>query len=491
MNIPLLIVIGYIIFLMAVSAYSVKLVNKDAAGFLLAGRSWPWFMVAFMLVGLAVGGASTLGAAQMAFEKGLGAGWYTAAWGFGAIVMGLVGASRWRRMKVTTISEMFGQYYSSSSRVIAVIIQFIIVMTTCCLQFVAGGALLSAMLPEYFTMFSGSLLTAAVFVAIALIGGLWAGGLANLVNVVVIWVGIVAGTFAAWAIAGGTEVISANLPTNIDFFSITEGLGMSLIIAWFLVFLFTVFSHQAVIQVGFAAKNPKSSKWGYIVGGLIMAPLGFLAAYIGIAAKSMYPEIHSVQALPTIIMQTSPWLAGLTLAGLWAADISTGVALLTSSATLIQKDIYEWHLERKLKVVDPVKSRNISRFLVLMLGVIGFFMALKLTAIIQTLLFVLSLCAPFTVIFLFTAFAPGFCKKQSAFWTILVGLVAAILWAFVPSVSGFFRSIGLVHPAYMELIITLPLFLILNMVFSEPIGAVMLEEDTKGTGGEPEYMKAA
>ena len=103
MNIPLFVVIGYIIFLALISAYSVKLVKGDSAGFLLAGRSWPWFMVAFMLTGLAVGGASTIGAAQMAFEKGVGAGWYTAAWGFGAIVMGLIGAARWRKMKVTTI----------------------------------------------------------------------------------------------------------------------------------------------------------------------------------------------------------------------------------------------------------------------------------------------------------------------------------------------------------------------------------------------------
>jgi len=477
MNIPLIIVIGYVIFLILVSTYSVKLLKGDSAGFMLAGRSWPWFMVAFMLTGLAVGGASTIGTAQRAFEKGLSAGWYTAAWGFGAIVMGLVGASRWRKMNVTTIAEMFGQYYDSKARIISVIIQFIIVMTTASLQFVAGGALLSAMLPQYFTMFTGSLLTAVVFVTITLIGGIWAGGLANLINVVIIWIGVSAGAFAAWGMAGGKAAIVAKLPTNIDFFSLTEGLGMALIVAWFMVFIFTTFSHQAVIQVGFAAKTPKHSKWGYIIGGLIMAPLGFFAAYIGIAAKAIYPDIQSVQALPTIIMQTNPWVAGLTLSGLWAADISTGVALLTSSATLIQKDIYEWSLERKGKTVDSHKSLNIMRILVLGLGIIGFFMALKLTAIIKTLLFVLALCAPFTIIFLFTTFAPQVCKKQSAFWTILVGLLAAMAWAFIPGFAGFFQSKGLIHPVYMELLISLPLFIILNLIFKEPMNKVVVQED--------------
>ena len=55
MNVPLLIVIAYICCLVAISFYAIKLVKNDAVGFLLAGRSWPWYMVAFMLTGLAIG----------------------------------------------------------------------------------------------------------------------------------------------------------------------------------------------------------------------------------------------------------------------------------------------------------------------------------------------------------------------------------------------------------------------------------------------------
>jgi SSS family solute:Na+ symporter len=67
MNVPLLIVVAYVCCLVAISFFSIKLVKNDAMGFLLAGRSWPWYMVAFMLTGLAIGGASTLGCAQMAY----------------------------------------------------------------------------------------------------------------------------------------------------------------------------------------------------------------------------------------------------------------------------------------------------------------------------------------------------------------------------------------------------------------------------------------
>ena len=104
-------------------------------------------------------------------------------------------------------------------------------------------------------------------------------------------------------------------------------------------------------------------------------------------------------------------------------------------------------------------------------------MALKLTAIIKTLLFALSLLAPFSFIFFFTVLAPKFCKKESASWTILVGLVCAALWAFIPSFAGFWKSFGLIHPVYMEVVVTLPLFIILNLVFKKSIPELKYHED--------------
>ena len=42
-------------------------------------------VVASLLAGLAVGGASTIGVAERAYLVGLSAGWYNAAWAFGAV----------------------------------------------------------------------------------------------------------------------------------------------------------------------------------------------------------------------------------------------------------------------------------------------------------------------------------------------------------------------------------------------------------------------
>ena len=66
-----------------------------------------------------------------------------------------------------------------------------------------------------------------------------------------------------------------------------------------------------------------------------MLPVGVLAALLGICAKSMYPDAQAALALPQVIVGLQPVLAGVTLAALWAADVSTACNLLLSAGTLV------------------------------------------------------------------------------------------------------------------------------------------------------------
>jgi len=131
------------VLLYAVSFGTARLSAKGGmVGYFLAGRGLPAGVVAVMLAGLAVGGASTVGVAQRAYTDGLGAGWYNAAWAFGALVMGLFAAARYRRMEVATLPEFFEQRYGVSGRILGVLGQLVIQIVITSLQYVAGGAIL-------------------------------------------------------------------------------------------------------------------------------------------------------------------------------------------------------------------------------------------------------------------------------------------------------------------------------------------------------------
>ena len=89
MPVSLVILILYIVALFAISWYAKKRSEGNNENFALAGRRLSAPLICVTIIGLAVGGASTIGVSEHAFRVGLSAGWYTIAWALGALVMRL------------------------------------------------------------------------------------------------------------------------------------------------------------------------------------------------------------------------------------------------------------------------------------------------------------------------------------------------------------------------------------------------------------------
>lgn len=78
---------------------------KSADDYALGGRSAGIGMVAGSIIGTIVGGAATIGTAQLGFQLGLTAWWFTLGSGIGFIIMGLFYARPLRNSGLMTISE--------------------------------------------------------------------------------------------------------------------------------------------------------------------------------------------------------------------------------------------------------------------------------------------------------------------------------------------------------------------------------------------------
>ncbi|MBP3874963.1 MAG: hypothetical protein J6E41_04620 [Lachnospiraceae bacterium] len=113
MNLPLCIVLLYVVLLFAVSFYvSHKQRNNKESLLLYKGQN-NTLIVAASVAGLAIGGASTIGISENAFAAGLSAGWYDTAWAIGAVIAGLFVVDRLRRGNYDTISDLIGDLYGS------------------------------------------------------------------------------------------------------------------------------------------------------------------------------------------------------------------------------------------------------------------------------------------------------------------------------------------------------------------------------------------
>ena len=343
-GIQVFIILVYIGVLFGISWYVKHKAAASTEAYVLAGRKLTTPLIMVSIVGLAVGGASTIGVAEQAYKVGLSAGWYTAAWGIGAIVMGLTVAKKYRQLNITTVPELLERYYDRRSMVAGIGCQVLVQLVIMSLQYVAGGAILAALMPNIFTPVTGMLTSAVVFIGITLIGGMWSASQSNVLNVTLQYIGITVAAFLILGMAGGIDVVAIQAP-SITSMDLISGVGPMTIVTWIVVLITVNVSLQAIIQISLGAKDVQTARKGFIIGGLVMLPVGFIAALLGVIAAEMYPAISPTTALPKLIMSLNPWIAGVTLASLWAADVSTACNLLLSAATLYSHDIHKQFID--------------------------------------------------------------------------------------------------------------------------------------------------
>ena len=477
MSIQLFIVCAYIALLFGISFWVKKRADAGSTAFLLAGRKLTTLLVAVNVTGLAVGAASTVGVAQRAFGVGLSAGWYNGAWSIGAIVMGLVAAGKLRSMKVSTIPEFFENYYDTKGRLIGAIGLIIIMGVLTSLQYMAGGAILSSLLPNIFTFKTGMIMSAAVFIGITLIGGLWSSGLSNIVSVTLIYVGIIYSATQSVANVGGWDAMVAKLPNAEIMASPIAGLPLAVIIGNIIVMITQTITAQGPVQFACAAENAKSARNGYLLAGLMIFPVGFICAVVGVVAKVMFPEMPMSQAalaMPKVIMSLDPLAGGVTLAAMWAADVSTACAILMGTATLFTQDIYKRFINPG---VAEAKAVVISRMAVVIVGLVTLWFAFNAAGIVRTMIAGLSMTTALTCVFFFTIWAPSVCRRSSAFWTTLVGIIGMVLWYMPGSPIQGLKPVFANEVIYFEWPICIATFLLVSVLDKEKIKEVVMVEE--------------
>jgi SSS family solute:Na+ symporter len=462
MSIQFFIVLTYIVLLFAVSFYMKRRADKNPAEYLFAGRKLGPGLVAFAITGMAVGAASTVGVAESATKLGLSAGWYNGAWAIGAVIMGLVAAGKYRSLNCTTVPELFERSYDKKARIISVIGLSIIMICITSLQYVAGGSILSSLMPEIFTMRSGMITSAVVFIGITAIGGLWSSGVSNLVSVTIIYAGLLYSVFRVLLRMGGMAGLAAKLPVvpGLDWISPFGGLTAAMMAGWIIVMTTQAITAQGPVQIACGARDVRSARLGFILGGFLIFPIGFLSAILGMAAIAQFPDLNPTMALPRIVMSLDPFSSGLTLAALWAADVSTACTILLGAGTLVSQDIYKRFINPDISEENYVKA---NRLIILVIGAITLWMAFNMVGIVRMMMVGLSLTTAFTLVFLCTMFAPGLCRKNTAFYTTLVGILGLLAWTFLPSIRIF------PHVIYFEWLICIITLLLVRLIDKEPI----------------------
>ncbi|MFY9814023.1 MAG: hypothetical protein WAK43_07725, partial [Dehalococcoidales bacterium] len=134
----------------------------------------------------------------------------------------------------------------------------------------------------------------------------------------------------------------------------------------------------------FSAKDGQVAKKSVFWTAGLLIPLALGITLIGMTAAVLYPNIAAGQAFPTVIKGVMPpVLVGLVLAALLSAVMSSAVTCLLSVSTILTTDV----IHKFKPAITEDKLLVISKWGIVILGLLALGVALQLKEIINSLLY--------------------------------------------------------------------------------------------------------
>lgn len=399
---------------------------KSASDFSVGGRSLSLTLVAGTIAGTLIGGASTVGTAQLAFQYGFSAWWFTLGCGIASIILGLFLANPLRKSGASTGPGFLAQAYGSRAGTYACLFTSIGIFLNIVGNILATMALLTSVLgikPLY-----GAYIAVFLVITYVIFGGVWGTGMVGILKIFLIYLTMLTAGLLAYSAAGGWEGLTGIFPAY-PWFSLF-GRGVEKDLAGGFSMLVGVISTQTYLQAIFSGESIKASRNGALLAGLIAPPLGLAGIFVGLYMRAAFPSITAAEALPLFILKFFPhWLGGIALAALLISSIGTAAGLVLGVSTMISQDIYKKSLYPRASDSSILLFSRASIIAVMTLAL--FFVSGNLNSLILKWSILsmglrgATLCFPL----LFAIFCKGCVRAQAAILALFLAPSATILWA--------------------------------------------------------------
>ena len=397
---------------------------KSADDYNVGGRSAGVGLVAGSIIGTIVGGAATVGTAQLGFKLGLTAWWFTLGSGIALPIMALFYAKPLRASGLTTVAEFLVTNYGKPAGWLATVsscagIFFSIVASTLtALHLVAGifGV----------NLYASAALILLITAGFVFFGGISGSGMAGIMKIVFVFASIFVGGVLAFFEMGGSAGLTAAFPAH-PWFSLF-GRGMEDGLFSLCSMIVGVISTQTYVQALFSAKDSKTAAVGCVTAACIVIPVGLPSVMIGMFMHAHHPDINSIDALPLYLSTYLPdWLGGIGLAALLLSALGSIAGLALGIGTMISRDIIS-KLWRSATSVNLLWASRFSVLLATVAAIVFVFFHLDSSVLEWNYL---SMALRGSGIFLPLTFCVFFPKKVRASMGVAAmgaGIFAALFW---------------------------------------------------------------
>lgn len=339
------------------------------------GKAGAW-IVSGTIMGTLVSGQSTVGTAQLAFNFGMSAWWFTLGAGIGCLVLAIGYAIPLRKSGSTTLLAVISEEYGHTAGYIGSVLSSIGIFISVIAQVVSATAMFSTIFPLSTT--AAAIISIALMAVYVIFGGVWGAGMGGVVKLLLLYGVSVVGGILAWNLAGGGQMLnslrdmlggtSLGLAGGLKsgdlviqrYTSLVArgamkdiGSGISLILG--------VLSTQTYSQAIWAGKSDDAARKGALFSAFLIPPIGIASILIGmfmrtrcittaeinalIAAGQAVPagllEIaNTAQVFPAFVLHYMPrFLGGIMFGTLLITVVGGGAGLSLGVATIVVHDI--------------------------------------------------------------------------------------------------------------------------------------------------------
>ena len=420
-------IISYLLITLGIGFWASKRI-KTSNDFALAGKSLSASFVGVTLFATWFGSSQIMGNPGYFIVDGFSS--YITLTLSGGICLFIVGqfyARKLYRMNIVTINDYFRIRYNKKLEAASSVLMVLAYPHWIAAQFVALAYLFNAVMGIPFNY--GILLGAAIVVFYTYIGGMWAVAYTDMVQSIMILLGLIILLYEVLNETGGIVPIFENQPN--EFFNIFPQGGIdawSDYIALLLAFIAGAIPVQEIYQRVFSAKNEKTTRKGLFLGAFLMILIPSIPLVIGLGGVYLYPELmsngNSQDIIPSLVkLMTSVPVQILFYGAMISAILSTSSGAMLAPATVIGENLIKPY-------VTNLSDKHLllyTRLSVILVAAISCYFAFDDSDIVGLVAASLSLI----LVCLFAPFTFGlFWKKASILGAWSAIIIGGLTWLF-------------------------------------------------------------
>lgn len=337
--------------------------------YLLAGRRFGVGLATFTIFATWFGAETCIGAAGAVYQGGLSS---STADPFGytvcLLLMGFVFAMPLWRRKLTTFADLFRQRFSPGVERLATLLLVPTSIMWAAAQIRALGQVIST--SSDFNVELAIAIAAGVVILYTVYGGLLADAVTDLIQGVMVMLGLlILLVVAVNAVGGVPAAVAAIEPQRLHLF---EGPPLEVMERWAVPILGSALA-QELIAVILASHTPQVARRASLTAGAIYLVFGLIPVFIGLIGARLVPELaEPEQLLPQVAQKYLTTLPYILFAGaIISAILSTVAGALLAAAALTSHNLVvplKPHLSAHAKV-------RVARICVVAGGVLAYVLA--------------------------------------------------------------------------------------------------------------------